>query len=87
MANFGIVPFEFLNKEDYDTIDVNDIIILENIRNNFEEGTPHFAFNKTKKIKYFLKHDLSQRQIKIILSGGAVNYFRMTTKNQAIDLQ
>ena len=80
MANFGIIPFEFLNKEDYDTIDVNDFIRLENIRKNFEEGTPHFAFNKTKKIKYFLKHDLSQRQIKIILSGGAVNYFRMNFK-------
>ena len=69
-----------MNKEDYDTIDVNDFIRLENIRKNFEEGTPHFAFNKTKKIKYFLKHDLSQRQIKIILSGGAVNYFRMNFK-------
>ena len=80
MANFGIIPFEFLNKEDYDTIDVNDFIRLENIRKNFEEGTPHFAFNKTKKIKYFLKHDLSQRQIKIILLGGAVNYFRMNFK-------
>ncbi|MDP1809790.1 MAG: aconitate hydratase [Sediminibacterium sp.] len=80
MANFGIVPFEFLNKEDYDTIDVNDFIRLENIRKNFEEGTPHFAFNKTKKIKYFLKHDLSQRQIKIILLGGAVNYFRLNSK-------
>ena len=81
MVNFGIVPFEFLNKEDYDTIDVNDFIRLENIRKNFEEGTPHFAFNKTKKIKYFLKHDLSQRQIKIILSGGALNYFRVNSKN------
>ena len=80
MANFGIIPFEFLNKEDYDTIDVNDFIRLENIRKNFEEGIPHFAFNKTKKLKYFLKHDLSQRQIKIILSGGAVNYFRMNFK-------
>jgi len=80
MANFGIVPFEFLNKEDYDTIDVNDFIRLENIRKNFEEGTPHFAFNKTKKIKYSLKHDLSQRQIKIILSGGAINYFRLNSK-------
>ena len=80
MANFGIVPFEFLNKEDYDTIDENDFIRLENIRKNFEEGTPHFAFNKTKKIKYFLKHDLSQRQIKIILLGGAVNYFRLNSK-------
>ena len=80
MANFGIVPFEFLNKEDYDTIDENDFIVLENIRKNFEEGTPHVAINKTKKLKYFLKHDLSQRQIKIILSGGAVNYFRMNSK-------
>ena len=80
IASFGIVPFEFLNKEDYDTIDVNDFIRLENIRKNFEKGTAHFAFNKIKKIKYFLKHDLSQRQIKIILSGGAVNYFRMNLK-------
>ena len=80
MANFGIIPFEFLNKEDYDTIDVNDFIVLENLRKNFKEGTPHFAFNKTKKIKYPLKHDLSQRQIKIILLGGAVNYFRMNSK-------
>ena len=65
-----------MNKEDYDSINVSDFIRLENIRKNFEEGTPHVEINKTKKLKYFLKHDLSQRQIKFILSGGAVNYFR-----------
>jgi aconitate hydratase len=77
LINFGVIPFEFINKNDYDSIDMGDLILLENVRENFKNGNTHYAINKTKNKTYELKHSLSPRQVKVILEGGVINYFKM----------
>jgi aconitate hydratase len=79
LINFGIVPFEFVNSGDYDSIDAHDIIRLENMRDNFKEGKPHYAINETRNVTYELKHNLSERQINVILAGGVINYLKMSS--------
>jgi aconitate hydratase len=80
LVNFGIVPFEFANPIDYDNIETNDIIKLENLAENFRNGNTHIAYNETRGRCYELKHSLSERQIHVILAGGVINYLRMSTK-------
>lgn len=77
LVNFGIVPFEFANPQDYDSIDKDDVIKLEHLVDNFKKGEKHFAINETKGKKYELTHNLSPRQLKVILAGGVINFFRM----------
>lgn len=77
LINFGIIPFEFLRKEDYDSVAKGDIILLANIVENFKNGSTHFAFNKTKNEKYELTHSLSERQVNVILKGGVINFFKI----------
>lgn len=77
LVNFGIIPLEFVNKEDYDTVDEHDIIKLENLLETVMPEGPLFALNQTKQLRYKLRHSLSERQVKVVLAGGVINYFRM----------
>jgi aconitate hydratase len=81
LVNFGIIPFEFVNSEDYDTIEEGDIIKLDNLMDNLNRHVAIEAINQTKGLHYKLSHSLSDRQLKIILMGGVINYFRMPTKS------
>lgn len=84
LINFGILPFEFVKHSDYDTIETNDIIRFENLIENFNEGNTHYAINETKDLSYELQHNLSQRQIKVIIEGGVINYFKMSSKDSSM---
>lgn len=81
LINFGIIPFEFARPEDYHSIDHNDVIQIDNLVDNFLKGKRHYAINKTKNLTYELKHCLSPRQIKVVIVGGVINYFRMSSDN------
>ncbi|MBT1704039.1 aconitate hydratase [Chryseosolibacter indicus] len=77
LINFGIVPLEFVNKEDYDTIEETDVIKFEHLLDVLAPGKNITAVNQTKQLQYELKHNLSERQVKVVLAGGVINYFRM----------
>lgn len=79
LVNFGVIPFEFVDANDYETIDENDIITLDNLVNAFRHEKPIVALNETKNMEYRLKHSLSERQVQVILRGGVINYFSMST--------
>ena len=81
LINFGILPLEFRNKDDYNTVEENDVIKLENLLDSLKPGAPIFAVNQTKQLTYELGHNLSERQVKVILVGGVINYFQMPTTN------
>jgi aconitate hydratase len=84
LINFGIVPFELINKENYNSITMGDVILLENVADNLRNGKTQIAINKTKNESYQLKHNLSERQINIVLKGGVINYFKIPSKNPAL---
>ena len=74
LVNAGIMPFTFANAADYDKIDANDVLKLENIRCEIENGEKVMLKNITKGEEYELCYDYSQRQKKMILAGGLLNY-------------
>lgn len=81
LVNFGIIPFEFTNEEDYDSIDEGDHIRIENLVDNFKEGKAHKAYNENKNKTYELTHHLSPRQIEIIVAGGVINWLKMNSNS------
>ncbi len=78
LINFGILPLEFANPQDYDTMDGEDIILLTGVRAALKEGRPIMARNASKGKEYEMICKLSPRQIETILAGGAINYFKRT---------
>lgn len=83
LVNFGIVPFEFVNPDDFDTIEQGDMIRLENIASNLENRRNQIALNVTRGLRYELTHNLSDRQVHVVIAGGVINYFRMPSEDPA----
>ncbi len=74
LINFGIVPLEFADQADYDRIDQGDRIEIPGIREAIAKGTKVKARNATKGFEFEAKHNLTGRQIEIILAGGCLAY-------------
>ncbi len=76
LINFGILPLEFISEKDYDDIDEEDIIELENVISSLNENKPLEAYNRTKGKKFSLKYSLSGRDVEIIKSGGLLPFIK-----------
>lgn len=76
LANAGIIPLVFKNGKDYDGIDQMDELELPDIRSAIENGSKIIVNNKTKGNSFEAEAVLSERQCKMILAGGLLNYTR-----------
>ncbi len=74
LVNAGILPLTFKNEADYDFIDLNDELIIENLKEAIEEGKNIIITNKTKSKEIECECELSERAKKIILAGGLLSY-------------
>lgn len=81
LVNFGILPLEFENNEDYDNIDQEDIIQFSDLRKKLENKEPIEAYNKTKDKTYRLRHSMSDRQVEVVLLGSVIEYFKKHKAN------
>jgi aconitate hydratase len=84
LVNFGIIPLEFVNSGDYDKIEQGDTIKLNNLRSALENRENIQVVNTTKDQTYEMTYTLSERQIKAILAGGVINYFRMKNEREEV---
>jgi aconitate hydratase len=80
LINFGLLPLTFVNEADYDAIEQGDELAIDNLRDQIKAGNELTVKNVTKGTEFKVTHDLTSRQIEIILAGGLLNY----TKSQAV---
>lgn len=77
LVNFGIMPLEFVNPKDYDTIEPGDEIEIVGLRDALTKGHDSVPVkNKTRNLVYAMTHSLSPRQVEIMLHGGLINKFK-----------
>jgi aconitate hydratase len=79
LVNFGILPLEFVELEDYETIEQGDMVCFNNLTEQVVNGKiikVEVKKGDGKKVEFEAKHSLSDRQIKILLKGGAINVFK-----------
>ncbi len=76
LVNFGIVPLEFKNSDDYDKIEQGDSLNFDGLRESLESGNPVKVKNLTKDEVYTLTHQMSRRQVEIVLEGGLINLMK-----------
>ena len=81
LVNFGILPFEFENADDYKNININDVLKLETINEKTLTSNKIVAINNKKEIG--LIHRLSERQVQVVLAGGMINYYKQSKKINA----
>lgn len=80
LVNFGILPFTFVNEKDYDEIKKDDVLSLDNINEKTLQENKFVIRNETSGKDIPVEHQLSGRQIQVVLEGGMINYFRKKRK-------
>ena len=80
LINSGILPMTFVNEADYDTIDMDDELVLENAVEQVKSGSQLVIKNATKGTEIPVQVTLSDRQVEMILAGGLINYTRLQAK-------
>jgi len=73
LANFGILPLLFKEDEDYDSIEQGDTLQLRNLRDQIQSGTDVEVTNADKDETYVVEHDLSERELKMVLNGSQIS--------------
>jgi aconitate hydratase len=79
LANFGILPLEFINIKDYDKIEQADMVSFKSLREDIKNRNPIKVLvsnDSGKQLEFDTKHSLSDRQITILLKGGIINEFK-----------
>lgn len=75
LINNGIIPIEFKNEADYDSIDLVDDLKMENIQAVLESGVVKVK-NLTKGTEFEATIDLTEKEIAVIREGGRLNYVK-----------
>ncbi|MFH2037057.1 MAG: aconitate hydratase [Candidatus Zixiibacteriota bacterium] len=73
LINFGILPLTFVNLADYDKIDKEDVLVIENIHEAIKNGDSITIRNQTKNMTIATKCKISEREKDMILAGGLIN--------------
>ena len=76
LINFGILPLEFINLENYNAIEQNDKLRIRMVRECLKKNEPIILENMTKNESYAVTHNLNERQIQIVLAGGIIGYHK-----------
>lgn len=76
LINMGILPLVFADSQDYDRIDQNDQLRVVNLPGQLEAGNKVVIQNVTKQKEIILEHNLSSRELAIVLAGGLLNHVK-----------
>ncbi|MFH0948792.1 MAG: aconitate hydratase [Elusimicrobiota bacterium] len=77
LVNFGVMPLIFANQSDYEKINISDKLEIEDVKSLPDRKTL-MVKNTSKNFSFKVTHDLTERQSKILLSGGLLNFASLT---------
>ncbi|MGN0095323.1 MAG: aconitate hydratase [Corynebacterium sp.] len=72
LANFGILPLEFVDPSDHDAISQGDEFVVTGLRDALRQGNQVTATIGGRDVT--LRHRLSDRQVDMLIAGGRIPY-------------
>jgi aconitate hydratase len=81
LANFGILALTFCDPADREKIGQDDVLVLGGLRDAVSAGAGSriTVHNRTNGGSFEVAHQLSPRQVAMVLAGGLINEFRQRT--------
>jgi len=76
LANFGILALTFKNADDYENIAPDAELVFENLREAIKNGNEVKVTNKTQGKTFTCEHQLSERQVEMVLEGSLLDVVR-----------
>ena len=74
LVNFGVLPLVFRNPADYDTIEPDDALSVENWSEAVVKGESIVLSNERSGAKIECTCALSEKQTAVMLAGGLLNH-------------
>lgn len=74
LINFGILPVTFLDDADAAGVEQGDELDIPEVREQLRQGQRLMVRNLSKGSQFWVQHELSERQLEIILAGGLLNH-------------
>lgn len=74
LVNFGILPLVFADPADYDRVKRGDSLSMDDLREKLERGDDIIITGTGAGSGISLKYTLSERQKRILMAGGLLNY-------------
>jgi predicted aconitate hydratase len=74
LVNFGVLPLTFAEPSDYEALAMDDVVEIDGIATTLISEIDITAKVNGKPLH--LRHDLSPRQIQLLLQGGVINWLR-----------
>ncbi|HEX2947951.1 MAG TPA: aconitate hydratase, partial [Armatimonadota bacterium] len=76
LINFGILPLTFVNEADYDLLPQGSAIMIGDVAACLQNDQPLEVTIDGNGQRISVQHNLSPRQVDIILAGGLLNYMK-----------
>ncbi|AAM23754.1 aconitate hydratase [Caldanaerobacter subterraneus subsp. tengcongensis MB4] len=80
LINSGILPLTFVKEEDYEDIDMGDVLKIENTVEQVRSGKNIIVKNLTKGKSFEVRLEVSDRNREILIAGGMINYVKSKNK-------
>ena len=78
LINSGILPLVFVNPDDYDTFDLGDDLVIEDVREQVGDQDGEITVrNVTKDLEYKVRSNFSELEKTMILNGGKINTIKL----------
>jgi aconitate hydratase len=82
LANFGILGLEFADEAGYDDLEQGDVLALRDLHRMLQSGSKEVEVTNSSKNKTFkLNHQLSSRQVEMLMAGGLIPVFKRRLKD------
>ncbi len=82
LSNFGILPLIFINPDDWQKIDQDNVLSIPNIRAAITAGNKVKVINLSKNETYDTKHQMTPHQVERVLAGSLINLVSHKKSNQ-----
>lgn len=79
LANFGVLALTFADGSDREKIQTGDVLVIEDVREAISSSKSLTVRNETRDEAYGAKHQLSRRQVEMVLAGGMIPWLRERT--------
>ncbi len=81
LVNYGVLPLMFVEPSDYERLDKGDVLIARDLHRTLAKGDDVILeVQGTDSIS--TRHDLTQKQIAVILEGGLINWRRKSLASE-----
>ena len=82
LVNFGVLPLTFVYEADYDALEPNDVLVINDVKKKITSGNEFNITVKGKKKEIPVRHRLSKRQIDVMIAGGLINWVKTNKRKQ-----